>query len=354
MYKKISVKSSRGNYSVEFIDNFKTNILKNFNSNQIFIIDQKIYNIEKKFFDKKKIKNKSVIIKANEISKSFKKFDKYANLLIDLQIDKNSEINLIGGGVIQDIGSFLSSILFRGIKYNFYPTTLLSQADSCIGSKTSINLNKYKNLIGNFWPPKNIFIDFNFIKTLDLPSIKSGIGEMCHYFIYSDINLFVNFMSDYEKILNNHSNIYKYIPASLKIKKNVIQKDEFDTNERRKFNYGHTFGHALEALTDYKINHGQAVTLGMDFANYISFKNDDISKKNYYLINGLLKKNFPSHNLDNYSLKKYISILQKDKKNIDGMLGCILLNKKLKMNLVYKKFDNKLNNLILIYFNFKK
>ena len=122
-------------------------------------------------------------------------------------------------------------------------------------------------------------------------------------------------MNDYDKILNNIKFIHIYIYKSLLIKKNVIQIDEFDTGERRKFNYGHTFGHAIEALTNYKINHGQAITIGMDFANYVSLKYNQISMQQYKIMNVCLKQNFPKHNFNNYSLKKYISILKKRQKN---------------------------------------
>ena len=141
MFRNFQVKSSLGDYSVIFIKDFKQNIIKENTDKHFYIIDRKIYELNKNFFDKRKIKQKSIIIKTNEDAKSFENFVKYANALIKLRIDKSSEINLIGGGVIQDIGAFLSSILFRGIIYNFYPTTLLAQADSCIGSKTSINIS---------------------------------------------------------------------------------------------------------------------------------------------------------------------------------------------------------------------
>jgi 3-dehydroquinate synthase len=354
MFRNFRVKSSLRDYSVIFIEDFKQNIIREKSDKQYFIIDRKIYNLNKNFFDKNKIKQKSIIIKADENAKSFENFAKYANTLIKLKIDKNSEINLIGGGVIQDIGAFLSSILFRGVIYNFYPTTLLAQCDSCIGSKTSININSYKNLIGNFWPPKKVYIDFNFLFSLGISAKKSGIGEMCHYFLYSNIDLFNKFMGDYDKILINTQLIHKYIYKSLLIKKNVIQIDEFDNGERKKFNYGHTFGHAIEALTNYKINHGQAITMGMDFANYVSYNYNKLSIEKYELIRALLKKNFSKHNLKKYSLNKYISILKKDKKNKDSKLGCILFSENEKMHLTYQKFDKSFIQLVQNYFLLSK
>ena len=193
MSSNLIVKSLHSKYEVKFIDSFKKEIIKNNKENNFYIIDLKIYKLNEIFFKNKISKNKTLLIKSNESSKLFSKMDFFAKKLVGLKINSKSTLNLIGGGVIQDIGAFLSSILFRGISYNFFPTTLLAQCDSCIGSKTSINLDKFKNLIGNFWHPKTVYIDFNFLNSLDETSFKSGIGEMCHYFIYNNINYFYHF-----------------------------------------------------------------------------------------------------------------------------------------------------------------
>ena len=157
-------------------------------------------------------------------------------------------------------------------------------------------------------------------------------------------------MKKYDDILIDKSNIHTFINKSLRIKKRVIEIDEFDKSERRKFNYGHTFGHALEAITNYKINHGQAVTLGMDLANFISLKKSKITNKKYVLINSYLKKNFPNYNLAHLNIKKYLNILSKDKKNINNKLGCILLDNHNDLNLNYLKFDQNLENILIEYF----
>ena len=210
----------------------------------------------------------------------------------------------------------------------------------------------YKNLLGNFWPPKSVFIDHNFLKSLDQPSIKSGIGEMCHYFIYGNFKFFKNLINEYDKVLNNPKKLIKYISKSLQIKKNVIEKDEFEKGERKKFNYGHTFGHALETLTNYEMNHGQAVTVGMDIANFLSFRLGKLRENDYFLLRNLLIKNFPNHKMNRYKIIDYINILRKDKKNKNNKLGCIFLNSKDHMSFNYLNFDKNLLKNLEYYFNY--
>ena len=350
MLSSFKIKSLYGNYKVNFINSFKSSIKKNNNINAFYLIDQKIYNLHKKFF-KKNINKNLILLKANENTKSIEESINIIKKLLIKNIQKDSEIIIIGGGVLQDVGAFASSLLFRGINYSFYPTTLLSQCDSCIGSKTSININNYKNLIGNFWSPKNIYIDTSFLKSLSNQEIKSGIGEMIHYFIYDNSFLFNKIIKNYNQVFHNRSLLKEYILGSLKIKKSVIEIDEFDLNERRKFNYGHTFGHALETLTNYKISHGQAVTIGMDLSNFISFHYGFIDAKDYYYNNNLLKLNMPKIKLNTYDINLYIKALRKDKKNKNKKLGCILLNKNKKLQLTYISFNLKLFKNIQTYFN---
>ena len=309
----LNIKSYKGEYSVSFIDVIPMPI------DDIIVIDSNVYDIFYK--DKELNSSKLFIVDANEHNKTLDQSKKLLDFLIDNEFNKSKKIVAIGGGIIQDIVSFTSSILFRGIDWKFYPTTLLAQCDSCIGSKTSINYKKYKNLLGGFHPPKKILIWNGFLKTLEDKDIKSGIGEMLHYFLLNhklDIS---------EKLVNDEDvvgNINQYIHESLSIKKKIIEKDEFDKGERNLFNYGHTFGHAIETLSGYEINHGQAVTMGMIIANRISLRNNMISKEFHDKLFDILNKNKPDYRIN--SIDEYISCLKKDKKNVNDELTCILLN----------------------------
>ena len=166
--------------------------------------------------------------------------------------------------------------MYRGVDWIFFPTTLLAQGDSCIGSKTSINFGKFKNQVGGFYPPVNIYIDLAFLATLKDIDIKSGLGEMCHYYIVAGEEDFMRYKREYDFALSDKNVLAGIIARSLEIKKGYIEIDEFDQKERQVFNYGHSFGHAIESLTDYRIPHGIAVSYGMDMANFISVKLDYI------------------------------------------------------------------------------
>jgi 3-dehydroquinate synthase len=210
------------------------------------------------------------------------------------------------------------------VEWIFYPTTLLAQADSCIGSKSSINLGIKKNLIGNFYPPSAIYIDTAFLNTLSVDDIKSGIGEILHYYLYASSPHFDLLIADYENVLRTRDLLKKHIRQSLEIKKSVVEIDEFDRGERNKFNYGHTFGHALESVTDFAIKHGQAVTIGMDLANYISMGMGYMTPDVFHDLHAKLAINFPEEDWRAIDLNRYFEFLSKDKKNIGSNIGCIL------------------------------
>ncbi len=200
-------------------------------------------------------------------------------------------------------GYYKSSILFRGVDWYFIPTTLISQGDSCIGGKTSINLKNVKNQLGTNYPPLKICIDTNFLKTLPQEQIKSGLGEMLHYFIFSSENDFIFFKQNFEE--NNFKNL---IQRSLEIKKSVIEIDEKEKGLRILFNYGHTFGHALESLdkSNDVIRHGEAVGIGLLSEIYYY----DGKNKNFLLTKKILRQyNLPT-NIKNFFNKKYNNVIQ--------------------------------------------
>ena len=239
-------------------------------------------------------------VSANENQKSYEGLIPIIDKLVNHGFRKNHRIVGIGGGITQDITAFTSSILFRGVDWIFFPTTLLAQGDSCIGSKTSINYKKYKNQIGGFYPPEKIYIDLKFLDTLEHKDFQSGVGEMCHYFIVSSKKDFNFYKNSYNLLNKSSSALEEIIARSLKIKKSYIEIDEFDQKERQVFNYGHTFGHAIETLTNYEIPHGIAVSFGMDIANFISIKMGFLDNKTRTEIRELLVKIWKG-----YSLKKY-------------------------------------------------
>tara|TARA_B100001175_G_C19513872_1_gene645801 strand:+ start:3994 stop:5079 length:1086 start_codon:yes stop_codon:yes gene_type:complete len=322
LFKKINIKSRLYPYSISFTNKIKEDLEKTVQLGDILIVDEFILNSYKSIFIN--IKNDIISVQPNEKEKSYLALEKIINQLVSNGFRKNNTLIAIGGGIIQDITSFIAFILYRGVSWVFFPTNLLSQCDSCIGSKLSINLGAYKNLLGGFYPPKEIYIDTKFLKTLNNKDILSGLGEMLHYFLISgqkDTKLFK------DKVLgvkNNLSEIDRLIYRSLQIKKAMIEIDEFDIGPRNVFNYGHTFGHALESVTNYVIPHGIAVSYGIDLANYISVKLGFLGKQERNEMREICEEIFLTSPLPLIKKNDYKNALKKDKKNIKNKIGLIL------------------------------
>jgi 3-dehydroquinate synthase len=265
-------------------------------------------------------------IEATEINKSLGKFPGYINYLLDRGIRRDHVLVAVGGGVIQDIAAFMAAILLRGLSWRFYPTTLLAQADSCIGSKSSVNVEQYKNQVGTFTPPTDVLISTEVLKTLSEAEMRSGIGEMIKVHVISGWKDTRAIAQDYARIIRDRGLLAQYIRRSLEIKKLKIEIDEFDRNERLVMNYGHSFGHAIESATSYAIPHGIAVTIGMDIANYVSLRRGLIGRAVYEELHDLLAANYAGFETVPIPEDSFFSALLKDKKNSGQHLSLILLH----------------------------
>jgi 3-dehydroquinate synthase len=302
----MKIKSSIKDYNIEFSNNFKNSLLKIYNEGDIVIMDNNI-----------DIPLKNIHLIKIDISENTKSFEYLPTLLDKIlgNFNKSNKLIAVGGGITQDIVSFISSILFRGVDWVFFPTTLLAQGDSCIGGKTSINYKNYKNQLGNFNPPNTIIICDSFLETLPEIDLRSGLGEMLHFYLVSGL-------SDYTFFKNNTNNIRILVKRCLEIKKTFVEIDEFDKKERLILNYGHTFGHAIEASNNYTSPHGITVSLGMDIANFISYQKGYINKATFNEIHNILKSIYKDLKIPN--IEKVVEALKKDKKNTNSNLTCVL------------------------------
>ena len=309
---------------------------KNINQNsKILIVTDS--GIPKKFIKelKDQIKNSKVYLHTiphGEASKSFKIYQEIIKKLVRLKFSRTDVIVAFGGGVVGDISGFAASSYLRGIDYIQIPTTLLSQVDSSVGGKTAINIPEGKNLVGAFYNPKVVLISTRFLKTLSEKEYKSGLGEVIKYALIDNEKLRTLLQLNTTKILNRDDKILlKIIEESIKTKSKIVTKDEKEDGIRAILNFGHTFGHAIEAHTNYKkMSHGAAITLGMIIASKISlyegFIKDHQLDNIINLINSLgLDTNYSKYKFS--ALKKYIF---NDKKVADDKLHLILINEKFK------------------------
>ncbi len=353
---KLKIKTKTQSYPIIIGSNLMGNISKIIENNSIkfqrslIIVDKKI---SKKIVlkIKKSLNKKNFYIyyfKANEVNKNIQNVNKILNLLLKKNFSREDCLISIGGGITGDVSGFAASLFKRGLKFINIPTTLLSQVDSSIGGKTGVNTKFGKNLIGSFYQPNLVISDVQFLKTLPKREVICGYGEILKHSIISNKNFYNYLNRNHEKILNlTPPFIEKAIFESCKIKKKVVEKDEKEKGLRKILNFGHTFAHAYEASLGYskRLNHGEAVILGIKTALNFSLKKN-LLKKNDHLsvINHISKSKLPNR-IDKYfkikDLNKIISFMLKDKKNNSDKINLVLL-KKIGLPIVDKKFDKKI------------
>jgi 3-dehydroquinate synthase len=256
MRDSFEVASSSGSYSVVSDTGLLAEAVGD-NPSAIFLIDARL---------KQHLSTdvtRRVEIEANESSKSLECIPRIVGKLREFGANRDSHLIAIGGGTIQDIAAFSASIYMRGIPWTYMPTTLLGMADSCIGGKSSINVLGHKNLVGNFFPPAQVLIDLNFIESLNTEQMVAGLYEAVKISYARGYEAFQQYLADAPGAPMSVALAQRTIIRSLTTKKWFIEKDEFDRGERLLLNFGHTFGHAIEAGTGFQVSHGIAVGIGM-------------------------------------------------------------------------------------------
>jgi 3-dehydroquinate synthase len=207
--------------------------------------------------------HKVISLPALESSKSLDKFSEIIVQLREFKANRDTHLFAVGGGVIQDIVTFAASIYMRGIAWTYFPTTLVSMADSCIGGKSSINVAGHKNLVGNIYPPSEVQVDLDFCLTLSAEEIVGGLAEAVKICYARGDEYFRKFLALNPAYPMSPDEGTRIVACALSAKKWIIEVDEFDCNERLLLNFGHTFGHALEAGSNFAIPHGVAVGMGV-------------------------------------------------------------------------------------------
>ncbi len=303
---------------------------------RLIVISQKVYKLYKSEFDFSK--DEIFILKDGEDQKNLKNYQKIIEKAIELGLSRKDLIIAIGGGVVGDLAGFAAATYMRGIELIQVPTTLLSCVDSSVGGKTGIDLPYAKNYIGAFYQPKMVFINLNFILTLDKRQMLSGFGEILKYaFIEGSCKsektyLLLEFLSiAADRILENNINlIERLIKICLELKISVVTKDETEGGLRKVLNFGHTYGHALETITRYKkYTHGEAVVYGMMLAFDYALETKMINQTYYNLAYDLFKKyGYQTIKPVKYDREKLINIMKYDKKSNAGVITMILPNRK--------------------------
>ncbi len=251
-------------------------------------------------------------IKSGEDSKSLASFEKIAALMLENGFTRNDCVVAVGGGVIGDLAGFVAASYMRGIDFYNIPTTLLSQVDSSIGGKVAVNFNGVKNILGAFYQPKMVLIDPLVLKTLDKRQLSNGLAESIKMSLTSDASLFEIIESgELEK------NIEQIIEKSLLIKKSVVQQDEKEKGLRKVLNFGHTVGHAVEALSFGKLYHGECVAIGM-----LPFCSEAVKAR----VREILDKNNLPYEIPLNS-NEISNVISHDKKSDGTLIECVFVDK---------------------------
>lgn len=223
----------------------------------IFIADAKL--LDRLPADAKRV----VPVEAEETSKALESMPEFVAQLRRLGANRDTHLVVVGGGTIQDVATFLASIYMRGLSWTYMPSTVLAMDDSCIGGKSSINVLGYKNLVGNFHPPRDIAIDMELVTTLDREMVVGGLFEAAKICFAFGAERFRDYLALAPVTAQTPAALMPIVSLSLRTKKWFIEIDEFDQKERLLLNFGHTFGHAIEGATDFGVSHGIAVGVGM-------------------------------------------------------------------------------------------
>lgn len=268
-----------------------------------------------------------VEIPTGEESKSLEQFARIQDSLVEYQLDRNSTLIALGGGVVGDLAGFAAAVYMRGIDYVQIPTTLQAQVDASVGGKTAINHPKGKNLIGAFHQPKFVLIDVNTLETLPKRDLRAGLIEVIKMGVIRDVHLFELVEENLDTILNlDAPTLIEIITRACADKADVVTRDEKESGLRMVLNYGHTFGHALEALTKYKqFRHGEAVSIGMNCAARLAVNLGMLPEADFLRQTRLLERaKLPTTFPDNLSPEDICQAMYLDKKTHNGKIRLIL------------------------------
>ena len=325
----MEIKSRFKTYTVNFVENLAVIHSLAESQETFFVFDAHVYELYKSELPKIPT-DRLYLLEALESNKNMSTVLDICEQMTTMAAKRNTHLVSVGGGIVQDITGFVANCLYRGIKWTFYPSTLLAGCDSCIGGKSSLNYKGFKNLLGSFYPPDEIYIYPQFFSTLSNKDYCSGLGEVVKFNVIAGGSRFDHLEQDIDDILmHDYKKLLSYVHTSLEFKKNFIEEDEFDRGIRILLNFAHTFGHALESVSSYAVPHGSAVAIGMMIANNISFQRGFLDKEYTNRIAHVCKKILGNIVIksDWMNINDWIAAIHKDKKQTSESINAVLIKK---------------------------
>lgn len=285
----------------------------------VLLTDENIYKAHRQRFKGWNV----IVLKSGESYKVQPTIDALVAQLIEMEAGRSTTLVGVGGGVITDITGYLAAVYMRGLKFGFVPTSILGMVDASIGGKNGIDVGDYKNMVGTIKQPDFILHDMAFLKSLPQQEWVNGFAEVIKHACIKDKKMFEELeQKSLRQFQQKQKTICELVQRNTMVKVNVVKRDEFERNERRMLNFGHTLGHALE--TQYELLHGQAISIGMAFACYVSEK-----------LCGFKETERVEQLLSQYHLpmaaafdkQRVFNILKMDKKREKRQMNFVLLNK---------------------------
>lgn len=331
------IKSSTKDYQVNIYNNFDKAKSIEVDKDTFVVIDKILYGLYEKELFSGIPEDQLYIIEAIEENKTVETALAICEIMTNIPAKRNAKLISFGGGIVQDVTGFVANILYRGIHWTFYPTTLLAACDSCIGGKTSLNYKSFKNLLGTFYPPDEINICTPFFKTLSERDFQSGLGEVVKFNVMFGEQGIVNMENNIDALLRREDDkLEEFVESSLAFKKDFIEEDEFDRGVRIHLNFAHTFGHAFETMSHYAIPHGTAVAMGTIVANRISLSRGWLTEDKVLRVERILWKiiHIDAKHIQ-VDMDEVISAIHKDKKQVGKELTAVLMKGDMKLQIVH-------------------
>ncbi len=350
MMRSLEIQSAQGPYTVSFIDDLRQVVERaRIIRHGALVVDRNVAKLYEQKIGALFGVMPTLLIDATEDEKSLAGVAKVATWLQELNGTKQTHLVAIGGGIIQDICTLAAHIYYRGIKWTYIPTTLLSMADSCIGAKGGVNHNLYKNQLGAFHSPSQVLLCPKFTETLSDADVASGYGEILKLHVTGAEGDFRRLERALQDGGMRGPALRDLIYRSLEVKKGVIEVDEYEKDLRRILNYGHTFGHALETVTQHEVPHGLAVAWGMDLVNFVSMRRGLLAESVFGEVHEFIRKRLPFKLSRPVRATDLIQGSRRDKKVADGQIALVLLEKLGSLKIVKFPFDSTLEGLVAEY-----
>ncbi len=264
-----------------------------------------------------------ILIGLGETSKTIHTLDMIYRRLIELETDRTTFILGIGGGIVTDIAGFVASTYMRGVEFGFVSTSLLGQVDASVGGKNGVNMDGYKNMIGTFNQPRFVICDTSMLHTLSRREFRTGLAEIIKAGVIADKVLFEMLEEcDFGSLASDKATLDEVVYRAIKVKADIVERDECETGDRRKLNLGHTMAHAIEKCSS-KLNHGEAVAVGLHLIAAAATSRGLLSEEDRARIENLLLR--AGFTLESpVEIKDLLKAVKKDKKSAGDSIHIVL------------------------------